>query len=61
MKCKEYHEKGDHYYVAGICVTEMTPTTKCFLLAHYPTYQSHDYEKSKQYQGSNLDKKRSEH
>jgi hypothetical protein len=37
-----------HWYIAGICVTHMTPATRAFLETTFPYYQSHEYERSRQ-------------
>jgi hypothetical protein len=36
-----------HEYIAGICITHMTPQTLAFLEYTYPFHRSKDYEKSK--------------
>lgn len=44
-----------HEYIAGICITHMTPQTLAFLEYTYPFHRSLDYEKSKQRRPLDLD------
>lgn len=45
-KQDRFVKRLEHEYIAGICITMMTPQTLAFLEYTYPLYRSINYERS---------------